>query len=887
MTKKKFSLDKWISNNRIYLAAFIMPVISMLIVYLFKDVYPFGDEMYLRSDNYHQYTPYLQILQDKLSEGGSLFYTWEIGAGMNFVAIAAYYLSSPLNLLLILWPGKVVDIVSFFIVVKMGLSGFTATYYLSKKFGKKDMVTVIFGMAYALSAYFAAFSWNIMWLDCMVLLPLIVLGLERLVKEGKCGMYCITLAVAIFSNYYIGIMLCIYSVLYFIYLLCVTDVPAGVEKIKHYFTVGKNYVIYSLLAGGLSACVILPEYYNLLTTRSADTTFPEQLENYFSILYMLFRSLIYIPVADLKYPHDPNIYCSVAIFLLIPLYMMCKNINKKERVGKTVLLVVMLVSFSFNIPNYIWHGFHFPNSLPCRESFIYIFLVLTMAYEAALHIKEYSSKQIIGVFTGATGLILLMEELFENAEFFSDLAIETSLLKIIYYSVAFIIVYTVLIFLYRNRQDIKGFVVYLLVLVSFCELTLNMNTTGLVSTSNRAAYYESNEAFNVLNKAAKEDAAAEGVNFFRTEEVSHRTRNDGALFGYNSISTFSSVSSAAMQYLYDDLGMQTSFNAYSYYGHTPLTSALFSIKYEYTTSAPSLPSTSSFFQSASYIDGAKNTINLNMYKNNYTLPLGFMVDSNTMNIWNLDSGNPFDVQNSFVKSAVPGSANIFHRLTTDGAGTIQTTFALDADDTYTTGTDASLDVYFYVATSAENLTATITAEDGTTSTKSFSSTNQNYICHVGDVTAGSTVVVSANDGSTVSGLYAYAFDLNAFTQVYNVLNSQGYIIDEYSDTRINGKINATSNGLMYTSIPYDEGWTVYVDGVKANTTKICKDAFTGVYLTAGNHTIEFKYTPKGFIPGITITIICILILVWLMFDKQILEFIASKKDSKPKKASAK
>ena len=334
-----------------------------------------------------------------------------------------------------------------------------------------------------------------MWLDCMFMLPFIILGLERLVKEGKCALYCLSLAFAIFSNYYIGIMLCIYSVIYFIYLMCVTDTPEGIKKITHRLIVLKNYALYSLLAGGLAASVILPEYFNLLTTRSADTTFPETLERYFSVLYMLFRSLIYIPVADLKYPHDPNIYCSVAVFILVPLYMMCKNISAKERIGKTVLMIVMLLSFSFNIPNYIWHGFHFPNSLPCRESFIYIFLVLTMAYEAALHIKEFSSKQIIGTMAGASALILVLEEIFKNAEFFSDLAIETSLLKIIYYSLLFIIVYTVLIFLYRKRDDIRGFTVYLLVLVCFCELTLNMNTTGIVSTSNRAAYYESNSAF--------------------------------------------------------------------------------------------------------------------------------------------------------------------------------------------------------------------------------------------------------------------------------------------------------------------------------------------------------------------------------------------------------
>ena len=68
-------------------------------------IFPFGDQMYLRSDCYHQYTPYLEILQQKLKDGGNLFYTWEIGAGMNFMAVAAYYLTSPLNLLAIIWPG--------------------------------------------------------------------------------------------------------------------------------------------------------------------------------------------------------------------------------------------------------------------------------------------------------------------------------------------------------------------------------------------------------------------------------------------------------------------------------------------------------------------------------------------------------------------------------------------------------------------------------------------------------------------------------------------------------------------------------------------------------------------------------------------------------------
>lgn len=884
MKEKNFSISNWCNVNKLYLLSFILPVLSMLIVYFFKDVYPFGDQMYLRSDCYHQYTPYLEILQDKLRGGGSLFYTWQIGAGMNFIGIAAYYLSSPLNLLTILWPGNMADIVSFFIVLKMGLSGFSTTYYLSKKFGRLDVSTVVFGMVYALSAYFAAFSWNIMWLDCMWLLPFIILGLDRLVNEKKCKMYCIALAISIFSNYYIGIMLCIYSVIYFIYLICTADIDSDLGKVKARLIMFKDFAIYSLLGGGLAACIILPEYFNLLITKSADTTFPTVLEEYFSILYMLFRSLICIPVADLKYPHDPNIYCTVAVFVLIPLFWMCKKIDMKHRVGKTALAIIMLLSFNLNIPNYIWHGFHFPNSLPCRESFIYIFLIITMAYEAFMYIREYKPSQIIGTAGASIGLILVLQELFKNTGFFSDLVVQTNMIKIAYFSMLFIALYTILIMWYQKRPDMKGFLAYLMVLVVFCELTLNMSVTGIPSTSSRSGYYESTEAYHQLNEVAENKAKSENVNFYRTEEATHTTRNDGARFGYNSISTFCSTSSAAMQDYFNKIGLQTSFNAYSYYGHTPLTAALFSIKYEYSTGEASIPSAVTLASSQQYTTTSGATSTLNLYEYTKTLPLGFMINSSTMANWDRSTGNPFMTQNNFLTSAVSGGTPIFHKLKSTAVGTFTTEYELDAGDNFRpTGTEQTFDVYFFCTTSAENLTATIS---GTTSTtKSFSSTNQNYICHVGNVSAGSTITITASDGQAISTCYAYAFDESAWQQNYELLNANPYKVESFSDTKITGTITADKTGIMYTSIPYDKGWTVYIDGQKTRTTEICDGALSGVLLTAGTHEVTFKYCPQGFVPGIIISILCLAILLGIIFKDNLIALIDKFKNTKqiPKK----
>ncbi|MBR3646104.1 MAG: YfhO family protein, partial [Lachnospiraceae bacterium] len=709
--------DKWFKDNLVYIAAFFLPVISMLIVYSLKDIYPFGDDMYLRSDNYHQYTPYLQILQDNFKNFEGFFYTWKIGAGMNFLAIIAYYLASPFNLILLFFKGRVGDIVAFFIISKMGLSSLTTTYYLVKKHNKKTLVASLFGMAYALSAYFAAFNWNIMWLDCMFILPLIILGLERLVKEGKYLLYIISLGVAIFSNYYIGIMLCIFSVLYFIYLIFTQEVSDDFKKPHYYMVTTVKYGISSLIAGGLAAIVILPEYYNLLTTLSAKNEFPKEMDRYFSVFFMFFRSLMFVPVADLKYPQSPNIYCSVVMFLLIPLYFLSKKINVKERIGKFVLIAAMLLSFNLNIPNYLWHGMHFPNSLPCRESFIYIFLIVTTGYEAAIHIKDFTDRQIGSVFAGVVGFVLLLEETMRyvftdtsSSNYFTELTsgIETNMFKIIYYSLAAITVYAFLIYIYKRKTELHGFIVYLLLLVSMTELTYNMKVTSIPNTVSRDGYYESNSAYYKLNDVAKDDAKKEDVIFFRSEEESDRTKNDGGLFNYQSMSTFSSVASANIQHFYKAIGLKTSFNAYSYVGHTPLTAALFSVKYEFTGASPSIPNNFDYLAEEEYTKAPigqheKETTNippshLYLYKNKACLPLGFMIDSNTNQTWYTESGNPFDVQNSFLKSAIPGfGKSIFHKLSTDGNGTIQTMYSLDPDDTFVlSGEQDTYDVYFYI-----------------------------------------------------------------------------------------------------------------------------------------------------------------------------------------------
>lgn len=911
MQKKIDLLKKACINNIFHILAFIIPVLSMFVIYYFKDIGPFGGEMYLRSDCYHQYAPFLQVLQDKLKGDGSLFYSWEFGGGMNFWGLAAYYVASPFNLLTLIWPWEIADFVSFSIVTKMGLAGLCTSYYLEKHFKKDTILTTAFGCAYALSAYFAAYSWNIMWLDCLWILPLIVLGLERLVAEKKCKMYAITLGIALFSNYYIGFMICIFSVIYFIYLFF-THTFDSENKLKDILITIKNYAIFSLLGGGVSAIMSIPAYMALMNTVSAETDWRE-LQEYFSVFYVFLRSLIITPIAELKNYPEPNVYCGVAAFVLIPLFCLCKKINIKERIGKTAIAIFLLLSMCFNLPTYIWHGLHYPNSLSARFSFLYIFILVVMCFEAAIHIKSFKDKHIIGTAIGASAFILLCKQLYTAPDFLEELyhdsvSSDATYIRMVYGSIIFICIYVILMMWYRKKENLKGFISYIMIIVVFLEFTYNLAYTTIMSTQPKAPYYQAVETYDELNKIAEKDSDQK---FYRAQTATFNTKNDGARYRYNGISTFCSVALASTQKYFDAIGLQVSTNSYSHYGITPVTAALYSIKYEYTTGDPT------FADSETFIATSSKGSTINLYKFNETLPLGFMIKNNSMAkvkteviveqsktnkkgepvtdengqqvLEDIYVTDPFAVQNSFVSNATDSGVPVFHKLKVE-SGVI--TAAYDESDTSNDNAPESntYDVYFYCMTSSDSITATINGggtstdvelesdilDDNSVTTttgansQTFSETNTNHICHIGNVPAGATITLS----DTSSVCYAYAFDSNAWTNVYNALNEQGLKVTDFKDSKIEGEIDVKEKGVLYTSIPFEAGWTVYVDGKKTEAASLCADSLLGVVLPSGHHTVTFKYTPAGFVPGLVITLLSIICLalpyatIWQLIEKK-------------------
>lgn len=814
----RINQKKWI----IYAYAFLVPAVIMLGIFIARGIYPFGDRSFLFSDMYHQYMPFFSEFMRKIKAGEGLSYSYNVGIGSNFLALYVYYLASPLHWLAFLVPeAHLMEFMSYLVVVKIGLCSVTSCYYLKKHFNTKNWGVILFSCFYALSGFMAAYNWNIMWLDCVVLLPLIVLGLERLVKEGKCGMYCVTLALSIFTNFYISIMVCIFLVLYFCVLL--------LEK-RSLKIVG-NFALYSLLAGGMASVLLIPEVCAILATDFGDMDFPKKLESYFSVLDMLARHCMCI-TTERGLDHWPNIYCGVAAFLLVPMYALNQKISIRERFGKLALVGVILLGFSTNMLDFIWHGLNYPDSLPARQSFIYIFLVLVMCYEAYEHLGDISEKHILHCYLGAVVFLLFCEKFVEHEDF---------LVGIEYVTLLFVTIYAVLMWLYCTRKDKKQRTVLAWVLFVIVVTECSANTAySSVGTVSRSAYLGQQEDYKALYELTKE--REEG--FYRLEKFTRKTKNDSTLTGYPTASLFSSTMNSYVMDMYKKLGMRHSKVYYGFDGATPFTAALLNVSYM-------------LGESENY-GGPLYTLleqsgDIYLYESKYTLPFGYVAPSE-YDFPENSSNSGISTQNNLIRELGLGK-NLLTSVSSQNVG----------NDVRFTAEEAGT---YYARINASG-TGKVEVIGGILKSQEHKALKNQSLVYLGYLDAGETITITNDDEEDKTPkITADIFVLNeeVLQRALEKLSAQHMTDVVYDSTHVSGHLSLTEAGRLILSIPYETGWTVMINGKEAEP-KLFGGALMAFDLEPGEYEIAMHYVPTGKNVGILVTAVSVAVFAALMVWK--------------------
>ena len=802
----------------VYILSFFIPLIILIVIFKESNIYPFGDYSYLNGDLYSQYLPFLENFQSKLLNGSSLDYTWTVGLGTGYRALYAYYLASPLNWFIAFFTTKyIIDIPDILILLKLSLCGVSFSYFLNKRYNEKNFLVPAISICYALSSYMCTYCFNIIWLDCLLLFPLVIVGIEQLYFERKYKLYFFTLFLSILSNYYLGLIICIFLFIYFIFMIIFDEQPRSYKKLSDRI---RLFITYSILAGTTTFAITLPAVYRLGNSSSGEFSFPKTLKFYISILDMMIRPLILAPkeIGD----QFPNLFCSVIILLIVPLYIFNKKISLKSKLKNMILIAFMLFSFNCNITDYIWHGFHFPNCICARNSFIYIFLVLMITYEGLININSLKGTYLI------TGLLITLTYIFAIWKFQINTSKSTVLYKesIVYLSLFFIIVYTFILILIRGFSKHSNIIYILLIICVSYELYMNAGV-AIGSTHTRSTLISTkNEITELINSINKTDSE-----FYRIEKPTFTAYNDGASYNYNSTSIFSSTANNKLVDFYKAIGLENSTNIYNSDGTIPIINSLFSVKYVINTDD-----------------------NYSISENKYNFSLGFMANTDFESKINLNEKNPFINLN-----------NIYKSLSNDNAELYSPIDVHDNINSKTFITKTNEDVYLMCYPSPDYIELTIKTPDGNTESKEFFYILKSYISYVGKLPAGTKISVNFDRDDLTSDdytLYAYSYNDGLIKNCYNNLKNGFLHIDNYTDTSISGTIDAGDGGLMFTSIPADNGWTAYVDGKKTNIHAF-KDAFISLKLRDGKHSIELKYKTPGGTLGMIISLISVTLFISL------------------------
>ena len=669
-------LGKKVSWNFIALA-FAIPSVCMLFVMLISGYAPFGQYSMLYSDMYHQYYPFFAAFRKALISGEGHIYTWSVGMGMDYMGLIAYYLASPLNLLSNLVPeGWLLEFFSLLVPIKLGLAGMFFAIFLKEIFRRDDFSISVFGGFYGLCAWALGFQWNIMWLDTFALLPLVVLGMVRLLKNGRVIPYTLTLAFSVAANYYIGLFICIFVFLtFFVYEFCRWN---GWKK---FFLDLGRIALFSGLAIGMTALLTLPAYAALQTTQSSVNQFPtgfrlniastHDLKGLFDAMAQVAGNMGGALEPNFK-EGLPNVYCGIVSVFFMLLYLMAGDVKLRDKACAVGLLLFFNLSFIIRQLDYIWHGFHFTNMIPYRFSFLYSFVVLYMAYRSWTVRKQFRLWQILLAGALAAGILACSKDLQSTQELVLG-GLKMHVPVFLIYNSLFLVVYLLCAaygsirpqipedadetLLQQIRLDFarrRYWARQLLLGTKVAELIANVICFGLYFPGTNVSNYPKGTEYTASVIRYMKERERKNL-FFRAETTHSQTLNDGALNGYNGVSAFTSSANVKTTEFIKTLGYsaKNTYNRYLFEEASPVSNLFLGLKY--MIERDGRDKTSTFFAE---VNKFKDTV---LLENQAYLPLGFLPEKNLADLKFDAAVQAFQFQNDLFEAAT-GVPNVFTRM---------------------------------------------------------------------------------------------------------------------------------------------------------------------------------------------------------------------------------
>ena len=915
-----------------YLAwAFFLPAVLMFAIYAALGTYPFGESSVLVLDLNGQYVYFFEALRDLVYGEGDFLYSFGRALGGEFLGIYAYYLASPLSYIVCLFPKHaILEALYTMFVIKCGLCGLTFGYYMhatGKVKGKS--ATVMFSTMYALCAYNVVYQHNTMWIDCVILLPLVALGIERLISERKYLLFTVSLALAILSNYYIGYMMCIFVLAYAVYYYF--SIPKTESDIYgercHFFRSVLRVACFSLIAIAISMIITLPAVYALSFGKDDFQTAGLDISNPLAIIqefkknphFKLTQRFDFIDLFakffagayDTVRPDGlPNVYSGMLALILLPMYFLNSKRPKSERIGTALFIVFFILCFNFNPVDMAWHGFAIPNWLNYRYSFMLSFILIVAARRAYDSLEENGPRVLLATCLALAFSLLVMQKTgFKGVGDF----------ECVWLSLAFITIYCIALSLASKSRAKETSAMIMCVIVAlemFCSGLL-----GLVQLDEDVVISSYNSYHEFIDDIQPiiDEVKAEDTSFYRMEKNDHRKVCDPYAIGIRGLSGSTSTLNKETILFLQRMGYSSKSHWSKYLGGTPVADSLLGIKYLVTKTNDTTvhPSWGELYKT-------DEENGYQVYLNPYAMAIAYVVNDDIQDLYFSDPNpaelydayedadvtegdggadlpelipykainNPFERMNAMVTAMLGEDEEIqlFKKIkgVKSTTNNINLSFA-GGHKKYAplnSGTDASIEykvtpavdgiIYCYFAS---NYPREVKLHVNGTSYGTYFGNETQRIVSLGDRTAAREINVKLT--LTQADLYImngetdffWYIDEEVYEDVMSRLVQGNMQITEYTESCFKGTVTTSEDfSTVFTSIPYDEGWNVYVDGEQVEIFKSL-DALVAFEIDGeyGVHDVVIKYEPECVRNGMIVTLLGIFLLVLITLFKKKLD----------------
>lgn len=850
------NIHSLLSNSKvksvfILVMSFLAPALILLAAYAKMGLYPFGDKSILIMDMSGNFVDYFAQLRHVVQGDSSIFYSWSKALGGSYIGIFAFSVSSPLSLITLLFPENMLTTAILVInVIKIGLAGLTFCLYLKYIFKKNDLSLVIFSLFYGLIAYSIAFSMCIMWLDGVIWLPVVLIGIEKLISKNKPILLIVSLFILFISSYYISYMVGIFSVIYFIYRYLTEYSHMGAKLFIIRFS---KFIISAVVSAGLAAWFLLPVLYSLRQGKMDTLKYVFTLNNNFTLIDLSTKFFIgsYDSITSSGLP---GIFCGTIVLILVPGYFFIKSISLREKLLSAIIIGFMILSFYFTSINVAWHVFQFPNWFPYRYSFIFSFFLLYIAYKAFTQIREIP----LNAYISSIALFSLV------ALFILKIKYPFLISKYIYLTFFFLILYIIILNILKHQleqtkaQNKINIALILTCLLFVAVLEMVMNTRAYVNCLDKEFHYIENSSYTDFNKKLEplvEKAKSSEKTFFRLEKTFERSKNDAIGLNYNGISHYSAAYDRNVNSFLKKLGFSQDHFWSSYYGSTIFTDSLLGVKYILSETPLN-----------SYYTPVESNENITMYQNPYALSLGFMADDSLLGV-ELKDKEHLQNQNNILKAITKTNNDYFVGINDIQTITENLTIESKVDfATYTKNSAKEAYVAFKFDAPADNPIYASFPRDYREACELFVNSVSKGIVFAAGETINNIYVGTFNKGElieiklvlknstlTIQKKFICYIDMPLYEKAIDSIKQNQLNITHYNNTKVEGTVKVTDKTLLFTSIPFDEGWTIKVDGKKVPAQRFA-DTLMCIKLPVGAHKIEMSYLPQGLTYGSIVSI---------------------------------